>query len=170
MKVLRSRISLGLKDGGFGKACLKDQSMSMRQLMLYIHDENLTNFKEIGKNHKELMLAHKATSVKGANDVVTVRANRKETMLHDFEMRLAVCQRLGVLDLLFDFENDSGNKPCKACASQGKISGNHLLNCAHSRKERHDDVLAQHHKVLNDAGIRAVVEKRTGIGSKKIDL
>ena len=62
------------------------QSMSMRQLMLDIHDENLTNFKEIGKDHKELMLAHKATSVKGANDVVTVRANRKETRLHDFEM------------------------------------------------------------------------------------
>ena len=107
------------------------------------------------------------TNQRGANDVLTVRPNREETTLNDWEMSFAIHQRFGTLDKLLQLPGSRPN--CLACTAP-KLTGAHFASCGHSRKRRHDEVVVAHLRTLEAAGVNARAEVQMQHAQRKIDI
>ena len=66
-----------------------------------------------------------ATNQRDANDVLTVRPNREETTLNDWEMSFAIHQRFGTLDKLLQLPDGRPN-----CLAPPRSSPEHTLPVA----------------------------------------
>lgn len=147
------------------KVCDRIRKMTMRQLMEPLNAMNLKAY--TAHCTDEAAKAFTATKQKGANDVLTVRPNRSETTLNDLELRFAIHQRFGLLDKLFTLTD--GSDKCRACAAQN-LTGAHFASCGHSRKQRHDEIVVAHLRVLDAAGINARTEVQMHHAQRKIDI
>ena len=118
-------------------------TMTMRDIMEPINIQRRKEYIDRCTDEEAKALA--ATTHRGANDVLTVRPNRVETTLNDWELKFALHQRFGLLDKLLDVQD--GNPNCKACSAPD-LTGAHFLSCGHSRKQRHDEVVIAHLRAL----------------------
>ena len=139
--------------------------LTMRDIMEPINNRRRTEY--TAKCTDEAAQALVATTQRGANDVLTVRPNREETTLNDWELQFAIYQRFGLLDKLLRVPD--GRHNCMACSAP-KLTGAHFSSCGHSRKQRHDDVVVAHLRALEAAGINARVEVQMQHAQRKIDL
>ena len=88
-------------DAAIEEAISRISKMSMRELM---EPHNAHYYHEYNDNcDSEAAQALAATNQKGANDVLTVRPNREETILNDWELSFAIHQRFGTLNRLLGF-------------------------------------------------------------------
>ena len=142
--------------------------MTMSQLIQPVYEHYVYQAQKHLSN--EHLQAWYATRHKGANDVITVRPNREETNLTDFQLRYAVFQRLGMLSKMLDIDSHTTpDHKCHGC-NHPNITAAHFSSCGHTRKAKHDLVAKYHCAVLDAAGIPSRYELQVPGAQRKIDI
>ena len=165
VKDVKEEIIKWHKENGGGDIRKKVNQMTLRELTNQSVEQHAHNY--VSTCSLQQLKALKASQERGANDVITVRPNRKETTLSDDEMKFAVRQRLGCLGKILKCPEEQ--EACHAC-NAAPISSEHFSSCGYNRKKRHDEVVYTHYEALEMTGVSATMERQLPNGNKKIDL